>query len=174
MRANDIAVINCRIVGSFFCVMTEEEKKMNTLLIQKVGGEDVKDFLSDFNIGIKSIPLFIPLEMKELPSRDWEDEDGEDTYFPNSLKYKAYDVEIEAHYKGNKGTFPIMLDSVFTYLTEGGCELNIYSPYSQTGCKGAYFKGFSDFDFHRDNLGEDAGFKMTFRVTKPGETFIIS
>lgn len=153
--------------------MTEEVKKLNTLLFQKAGEDTVKDFLSDFNIGTKSVPMFIPSETKELPSRDWSDEDGEDTFFPDSIKLKAYDVEIDVHYKGQTGTFPTVLNSVFTYLTEDGTELNIYSPYSHTGCKGAYFKGFSDFDYRMEGELEDCGFKMRFRVTKPGETFSI-
>ena len=145
---------------------------MNTILFQKGAGGEIKDFLSAFNIGVKNKPLFVPTEMKDLPSRDWAGEDGEDTFFPTNAKYKAYDIDVDVHYKGAWCSFPAVLSSVFTYLTKNGTELNIYSPYTQTGCKGAYFKGFSDFDFHRDNEGEDVGFKMKFRVTKPNETFI--
>lgn len=155
-----------------FNCMTEEDRNMNTLLFQKGTGGEIKDLLSAFNIGVKGIPLFVPTDMKDLPSRDWPGEDGEDVFFPSNNKYKAYDIEIDVHYKGSRGSFPSVMSSLFAYLTKNGTELSIYSPYTQTGCKGAYFKGFGNFDFHRDDEGEDAGFKMKFRVTKPNETFI--
>ena len=34
-------------------------------------------------------------ETKDLPKRDWLDEDGEDTYIPDKLLLKAYDLEAE-------------------------------------------------------------------------------
>lgn len=146
----------------------------DTLIFQKANGSETKDLYADFGIKTTSVPLFLPLETKELPSRDWIDEDGEDVYFPDVVRLQAYDTEISMVYKGAQGTFPIKQAAVFRYMTTEGLELNIFSPYSNTGCKGAYFKGFSDFDFTSDSsLGDVAVFKMKFRVTKPREQFII-
>lgn len=146
----------------------------DTLIFQKANGSETKDLYADFGVKTTGVPLFVPLETKELPSRDWKDEDGEDVYFPDVAKLKAYDIEISVVYKGSQGSFRAKQESLFKYMTTNGSELNIYSPYSYTGCKGAYFKGFSDFDFTSDvSLGDVAEFKMRFRVTKPEELFII-
>lgn len=145
----------------------------DTLIFRKANGEETKDLYIDFGVKTTGVPLFLPLETKEFPSRNWADEDGEDVYFPNTIKLQAYDVEISMVYRGETGTFQSKQDSLFKYMTTNGSEIYIYSPYSNTGCKGAYFKGFSDFDFISDsNLGDIAEFKMKFRITKPEEKFI--
>ena len=149
-------------------------KDRNTLIFQKEGGSTTKDLYADFSVKTTSVPMFIPLETKEFPSRDWADEDGEDVYFPETAKMSAYDAEVSVVYHGAQGSFQSKQEAIFKYFTTGGTEINIFSPYSQTGCKGAYFKGFSDFDLTSDsNLGDVAVFKMKFRVTKPEELFII-
>lgn len=143
----------------------------DTLIFQKAGDSATKDLYSDFGVKTTSVPLFVPMETKELPSRDWADEDGEDVFFPSGLKLAAYDSDVDVIYKGDTGTFMSVQKSLFDYLSGG--ELNIYSPYSSTGCKGAYLKGFSDFDFVSDSTGEFAQFKISFRITKPEETFSV-
>ena len=143
----------------------------DTLVFQLASGSTTKDLYADFSVKTTSVPLFVPMETKDLPNRDWGDEDGEDTYFPSELKLAAYDADISVIYKGATGTFQSKQQALFNYLRSG--ELNIYSPYSNTGCKGAYFKGFSDFDFVSDSTGDVAQFKLTFRITKPDETFSV-
>lgn len=163
-----MTVVHRHVVGSFFCIMPTDR---DTLIFQKAGGGSTSDLYADFSIKTTSVPLFVPMETKELPYRDWMDEDGEDTYFPSEMKLSAYDSDVDVIYKGATGTFRSKLQSLFDYLKGG--ELNIYSPYSNTGCKGAYFKGFSDFEFVSDSTGEVAQFKITFRITKPEETFSV-
>ena len=66
----------------------------DTLIFQKANGSETKDLYADFGIKTTSVPLFLPLETKELPSRDWIDEDGEDVYFPDVVRLQAYDTEL--------------------------------------------------------------------------------
>lgn len=144
----------------------------DTLIFQKAGTSITKDLYADFSIKTTSVPLFIPMEPKELASRDWKDEDGEDVFFPEVLSYKSYDSSVSVIYSGNQGSFNLVFNNLFKYLSSGGTEMSIYSPYSQTGCKGAYFKGFSDFDLTSNEDGDVAEFKINFRVTRPNEKFI--
>ena len=146
----------------------------DTLKFQKEGSSATTDLYIDFGVKTTGVPLFVPRETKELPSRDWADEDGEDVYFPETARLKPYDAEIGAIYKGAQGSFPAKQEALYKYFSTGGTELNIYAPYSQTGCKGAYFQGFGDFNFSSDSVqGDVAEFSLKFRVTKPGEMFII-
>ena len=165
-----IADASCRRLSFFLHMATDRD----TLIFQKAGDSATKDLYSDFGIKTTSVPLFVPMETKELPSRDWADEDGEDVYFPETAKLKAYDTEVSVVYHGSQGTFQAKQESLFNYFRTGGTEINIFSPYSQTGCKGAYFQGFADINLESDsNLGDVATFKLKFRITKPGELFII-
>lgn len=54
----------------------------DTLIFQKANGSETKDLYADFGVKTTSVPLFVPLETKELPSRDWKDEDGGGRLFP--------------------------------------------------------------------------------------------
>lgn len=146
----------------------------DTLIFQREGTTIRKDLYSDFGIKTTSAPLFVPGDTKELPSRDWPEEDGVDVYVPNIIPLKSYIVDISVVYNGGQGTFQSKLDSLASYLLTGGSELNIYSPYSATSCKGAHFVGFSDFSFTSDSAtGDIAEFKIKFKVAKPKERFTL-
>ena len=154
---------------AFFLLGMETDR--NTLKFQKEGTSVTKDLYTDFGFKTTSVPLFVPMETKEPSKRDWSDEDGEDVYLENGLKIAAYDAEVDVIYKGSSGTFKAKQQSLYEYLRSG--ELSIYSPYSNTGCKGAYFKGFSDFDFTSDSIGDVGQCTLNFRVTKPAEDFSV-
>lgn len=146
----------------------------DTLKFEKEGSDDVKDLYVDFGFKTTSVPLFVPLETKEPPSRDWNDEDGEDVLFPETLSLKAYDVDVNIVYKGALGTFQSKLEAFYRYFTTNGTEINVFSPYSQTGCAGARFKGFSNIILSSDTEnGDVATLSVGFRVTKPGQSYII-
>lgn len=156
-------------MAGFFLLGMETDR--NTLKFQKEGTSVTKDLYTDFGFKTTSVPLFVPMETKEPSKRDWSDEDGEDVYLENGLKIAAYDAEVDVIYKGASGTFKAKQQALYEYLRSG--ELSIYSPYSNTGCKGAYFKGFSDFDFTSDSMGDVGQCTLNFRVTKPDEDFSV-
>ena len=156
-------------MAGFFLLGMETDR--NTLKFQKEGTSVTKDLYTDFGFKTTSVPLFVPMETKEPSKRDWADEDGEEAYLENGLKIAAYDTEVNVIYKGASGTFQGKQQALYNYLKSG--ELSIYSPYSNTGCRGAYFKGFSDFDLTSDSLGDVAQCSLNFRVTKPEETFSV-
>ena len=56
-----------------------------SILFQKMKSDaPVKDFLVDFGMVCTDFPLSAPGEVKDLPKRDWADEDGEDTFIPDT------------------------------------------------------------------------------------------
>ena len=76
-----------------------------SILMQKTTeNAPVKDSLAHFGIVCTEFPFKPGGETKDLPKRDWPDEDGEDTYIPDKLLLKAYDLEAEMCYKGDLGT----------------------------------------------------------------------
>ena len=142
-----------------------------TLLMQKMKqGSPVKDSLRDFGIVCTSIP-FIPCEeTKELPTRDWPGENGEDTYIPEKLPVSAYDMEVELCYKGGLGTCYTKIRSFLDYLkgNDGsGAALKIYSPFTGIGRQNVYFKSMGDIEFGKSNIDEVLTFSLVFRVTDP-------
>lgn len=154
--------------GSVFCT---RHKMEYTILMQKMKeGATVKDSLADFGVVCTEEP-FIPFaEAKELASRDWSDEDGDDVYVPEQIPLAAYDIELEMCCKGNRGTVKGKMNSFRDYLTgrDGtGGEMKVYFGYSGTGRQHVYFKKLDPDVFSRSNLDESFTFTLTLRVADP-------
>lgn len=89
-----------------------------SILMQKTTeNAPVKDGLAHFGIVCTEFPFKPGGETKDLPKRDWPDEDGEDTYIPDKLLLKAYDLEAEMCYKGDLGTAYDKIMAFQNYLT---------------------------------------------------------
>ena len=149
-----------------------------TLLFQKSKLDSpVKDSLTDFGMVCTDVP-FIPFgEIKELPKRDWSDEDGEDTYIPDRIPLSAFDWEIGIGYKGDLATAQGALKRFTDYLTGkdgSGAELKVYSQFTGIGRQGVYFNGMSDFDFSKTNIDEVVTFKLKLRITDPSTDVVLS
>lgn len=149
-----------------------------TLLFQKSKiDSSVKDSLVDFGMVCTDIPFMPYGETKELPKRDWADEDGEDTYIPDRIPLLAFDWEIGMGYKGDLSTAQGALKTFTDYLTGkdgSGAELKVYSQFTGIGRKGIYFKGISDFDFFKTNIDEVVTFKLKLRVTDPTTDVVLA
>lgn len=170
---------------------------INALLIRKGDDGEVVNTFTEWGIVCAKVPFDLGGTTKELPTRSWNDEHGEDVYIPSRLCMEAYDTEFEFAYKGEELVMNIMnLSQAFTqidafrkWLTgndgqpgEGtGASLVIYSPFSTIGRK-CYLKKFSDEDpcviakgrgtnLYNENV---VTFKATFRVTDPMTNEVLS
>ena len=119
-----------------------------SILMQKTTeNAPVKDSLAHFGIVCTEFPFKPGGETKDLPKRDWPDEDGEDTYIPDKLLLKAYDLEAEMCYKGDLGTAYDKIMAFQNYLTGengDGATLKIYN--SHTGIGACRFRQISGRD----------------------------
>ena len=167
--------------------------KTNTLLIRKGDDGAVKNTFTQWGICCAKVPFKAGGETKDVPSRNFPDEDGEYSFIPKSLKMKAYNAEFEFVYSGEELAQNIMnlshaltqIEAFKAWLTGNddptnypdgtGAELTIYSPYSNIGRKGCYLVSFSDEEpcviakgrgstLYNENV---VTFKGTFRVTDP-------
>lgn len=157
----------------------------NALLIKKGNGAVVNSY-TQWNIACCKVPFKVGGKTKDLPKRDWHDEQGEDTYIPNKLMIEAYDVEFELACVVNSSSFDLLgalakIDAFKKWLSGNdsengtGAELAIYSPYSTIGRQGCYLLEISDEEPHLQ-MKQTAGniynenvltFKVKFRVTDP-------
>lgn len=153
--------------SSFFIIRFMEY----TLLMQKMRqSSPVKDSLKDFGVVCTSVPFLPYEEMKELPSRGWAGEDGEDTYIPEKLPVSAYDMEVEMCYKGGITTCYTKMKSFLDYLrgNDGsGAALKLYSPFTGIGRQDVYFKSIGEIEFAKSSTDEVLTFSLVFRVTDP-------
>lgn len=166
-----------------------------TLLFQKGDGDVVSSF-DEWGIACCQVPFTDGDEMKDLPKRDWNDEHGEDVYFPKKLMAKAYDAVFELAYVGKElanNPFDVHLAqsqiAAFRKWLSGndtengsGTSLKIYSPYNRVGRQSCYLKSISDKELHVQ-LKEESGnvyneniatFKAEFRVCDPTTDILLN
>lgn len=148
-----------------------------SLLMQKMKeGEAVKDSFSAFGVVCTDVPMVVGEEVKELPTRDWPDEDGEDTYVPDVLPFAAYDWEIEMCYKGAVGTAQAKMKAFRDYLTGrdgSGALMKVYAPWTKEGRQNVYLKSMETDEFWRSNVDEGVTFTVTLRVMDPVTDVVI-
>lgn len=91
----------------------------------------VKELGEDFGFYEMSSKFYGGNTVKDLPSRDWKDEDGSDVFVPNVLRYKSYDMEVKFGYKGDFKSANDKLKALKTFLGKG--YLRIYDSYNMIG-----------------------------------------
>lgn len=156
------------------------QQTYNGLIYTDVGS--VVDTKVKFGCVCKDSPFKYLPETKELASRDWFDEDGEDVYFPAArvIPCAAYDWEVSflftastaALLRTNAKSFLQYVcgkkDSSDGTLAYSVC-LAVYDEYTGIGRRGVYVKEVSPEVFVHDDGDNDcvAEIKVTFRVTDP-------
>lgn len=165
-----------------------------TLLIQKGGGGVVNTY-TQWGIVCCKVPFRAGGETKELPTNNWYDEHGEDSYKPSKLMFNAYDAEFEMAYAGQElASNPFDLDLAFTQIDDfkkwisgndteagSGSTLKIYSPFSTIGRQECYLKEISDEEPHVQTKEQNGNlyhenvltFKVAFRVCDPMTNIVL-
>lgn len=152
--------------------------EQHTILFKKEkDGSTVKDSVRDWRIAATDIP-FSPMEdIQDLPEREWAGEDGADSYVPDKLPLKAFDMEIELCYKGDMDTAYSNIKSFMDYLTGAdgsGSLVSVYSSHTGVGKSGCRLKSFAPDDFWNDPGGSGLVFSVTFRVLRPESSITLA
>ena len=156
-----------------------QQQTYNGSTYENVGS--VVDTQTSYRIVCQECPFKILPETKELPKRNWHDENGEDVYIPtDGLKFKPYDIEIKFLYVGKDQTMFTDINGFIEFLygrnTNGSPLLAIYDEYTKTGRRGVYVTEVSnEFLTNDDSNPEVVGsFKVKFRVTDPVTAITLS
>lgn len=130
---------------------------------------------------------------KDVATRDWLDEHGEEVYIPADVKLKKFDFEVsflcngtEEEVKYNVSQFRNFLlgeesrykrkspsgPDVEVVIPSTGARLAIYDNYNSVGWKDVRFKAFSSDGLVMDNSDTEIvlEFKVTFEVFDPSTT----
>ncbi len=138
------------------------------------------DTQAKFRIVCQDFPFRKLPEIKELPKRDWHDEDGEDIYIPtDGYKFKAYDVDATFLYLGTKLTIrediSKFIDFIYGRIDSSGNSsgvgvvLAVYDEHTQTGRRGVVVTEVENTLYWNVNFDQDAiaTFKTKFKITDP-------
>lgn len=143
-----------------------------------VGG--VVDTQVKFRVVCQNFPFKKLPEIKELPKRDWYDENGEDIYIPtDGYKFKAYDIDATFLYTGTDLTIRTDISNFINFIygridssgnsSSSNIVLAVYDEYTKTGRRGVVVKEVENTLYWNVNFDQDAiaTFKIKFRITDP-------
>ena len=139
----------------------------------------VVDLKEAFNIVCQDFPFKKNPKSKDLPSRDWYDEDGLDVYVPNTLPIKHYDLDVVFLYAGLKANIRSDISKFidFVYGREKGsisdsvrsARLAVYNDYVDMGRKDIIVSEVENEILYLSDRDPDAiaKFKVKFTVYDP-------
>lgn len=122
---------------------------------------------------------------KDVASRNWLDQHGEDVYIPSDIKLKKYDAEFtflcngtESNVKFNVRNFLLFLMGMRSKKREGkeevtipaiGARLAMFDEYTDIGWKDVRYKASSTDGLVMDNADNEVilEFKVTFEIFDP-------
>ena len=143
----------------------------NVFIQKEQTGAAVKETVADFNVWCASIPFDIGMEVKEPVVKGWKDEDGEDSYLGDSLKFAAYDMTVKWCCKGDKFSANAVIRKFLEYLSgrdRSGIKMKMYCDWTNVGRRHIRLKKVSDdADLHRDDEGDVVTFSTVLRVEDP-------
>lgn len=143
----------------------------NVFIQKEQTGAVVKETVADFDVWCASIPFDIGMEVKEPVVRDWKDENGEDAYLGDSLKFAAYDMTVKWCCKGDKFSANAVIRKFLNYLSGrdgSGMKMTMYCDWTKVGRRHIRLKKVSDdADLHRDDEGDVVTFSTVLRVEDP-------
>ena len=143
----------------------------NVFIQKEQTGAVVKETVADFDVWCASIPFDIGMEVKEPVVRDWKDENGEDAYLGDSLKFAAYDRTVKWCCKGDKFSANAVIRKFLNYLSGrggSGMKMKMYCDWTKVGRRHIRLKKVSDdADLHRDDEGDVVTFSTVLRVEDP-------
>ena len=149
-------------------------KNYKELLMKKyTTGASVIDSQTQWGIVCKKFPFEPISEAKDLPSKSWHDEDGDDEFIPNVIPMKAYEVDVEFICVAPNGQAGVKIQSFLNYLTgrdtpSTGSKLQIYDTHTKIGRGDIRFVGYKNDAFMLPSSGEDVVvFTITFKINDP-------
>lgn len=135
----------------------------------------VKESGEDFNVFEKECKFYGGAEVKDLPSRDWHDEDGDDEFIPSTLRYKSIECEVKFACKGDLFSSNSKIETFKEYLSSG--TMKIYDEYNQVGRQNVRFVSIpDDATLYRKMDGTDEAlvFTVKLKVNDPRTNITLS
>lgn len=129
----------------------------------QVGEDGSRDISSYYNITCKSIPFTPFPDLKELPKREWFDQQGDDEFIPLNPVFKAYEITTPMAFIGKLDDARDSIYSFLQYLQ--GAEFSIYDEFKKKGVRCRYMSYTDDAFYRRDR--DIVSFSVKLKVNNP-------
>ena len=129
----------------------------------QVGVDGKRDISTYYNITCKSIPFKPFPDLKDIPKREWFDQQGDDEFIPANPVFKAYEIDMPMSFVG---VLNDARDSIYSFLQYlQGAEFSVYDEYKQKGVRARYVTYNDDAFFRRDI--DVVSFSVKLKVNNP-------
>lgn len=138
-------------------------------LIQKLKPSSLVKDSKDFNIWVKSVPFRLFPNMKELPSRSWIDQNGDDEYIPDNPIYEAYNISCQFVYIGKYELANTQIRAFLQYLAEDGM-FSFYDTYTKIGRTNVRYVSTDDNPdvfYRKEGSNDIVQFTVTLKINDP-------
>lgn len=135
---------------------------MKPTWIQK-GADIAKNINTEWGMTLKSMPFKAFPDMKEVFTRKWVDQSGEEEYLPATPVFKSYEMDVQFVYLGALDTAGEKIFKFCEYIA--GSEVSLYDEFTKVGCR-CRFVSYEEKAFYRRD--EDVvQFSIKFKVNNP-------
>ena len=137
--------------------------------IQKEGTDStgasypVKELGEDFELYEVESKFYGNAAVKDIPTRSWHDEDGDDEFVPETYKYKSYEMSVKLACKGDPMSSNTTIKALKDYLSGG--QFEIYDTFNGIGRQHVRFVEIpDDAVLYRHYLGEEECLVFTLKM----------
>lgn len=144
----------------------------------------VVDLNKKFKIVCQDFPFKKNPNSKDLPTRDWHDEDGADVYVPETLRIKHYDIDVFFLYVGTDETIRTDISNFIDFIygrikgnngdSVKSARLAVYNEYVGMGRKDIVVKEVEDEIFYISDNDPDAIARIKVKFTVYDPTTIVT
>lgn len=142
----------------------------------KIGDGAVTDVFQAYGMVLEDMPSIIPLTPKNIYSHSWTDEDGDDEYIPENIKYESVECDFTfgCSSTDSKNTVFDKLNAFIAWLQSG--TFSFYCEYSGIGRQDVRLSELQDdakYSKHTlrrngiDMTEEVLSFTVTFKINNP-------
>lgn len=156
---------------------------MSRFLI-KIGNDGaVTDVFQSYGMVLEDMPSVIPLVPKNIYSHSWPDEDGDDEYIPETIRYEAAECDFTFGCSSTDSSNTVFdkLNTFLEWLRSG--TFSFYCEYSGIGRQNVRLSELHDdarYSKHTlrrngvDVTEEVLSFTVTFKINDPKTAVVLS
>lgn len=153
------------------------------LIRKQSDGARTFDSSKEWELYCSSFPFQVIGDAKDVPSRSWNDEHGDDEFIPKTICIKSYEIDVDLACRGDKEHAYNNIINFLKYITGRdtensgetyGSTLQIYDTYTTIGRQYCRYvkcenKGYEVYDVVSDSVKEETltAFTVTFKVNDP-------
>lgn len=142
----------------------------------KIGDGAVIDVFQAYGMVLEDMPSIIPLTPKNIYSHSWTDEDGDDEYIPENIKYESVECDFTFGCSSTDSSNTVFdkLNAFIAWLQSG--TFSFYCEYSGIGRQDVRLSELQDdakYSKHTlrrngiDITEEVLSFTVTFKINNP-------